>query len=259
MHAQPGVGYCINVQYSSAMNALPKHIEDIHPGLWRANQLARQVGRVVPTGYPALESELPGGGWPVSSMVELLLQQPGIGEMRLLQPALSAVASRPIAMIKPPHAPTALGLAHIGVPLDKLLLLNTEVTADALWCAEQILKAGTCGAVLMWQQHMRADTLRRLSLAAQAAETLLFILRPLAVQQDASPAALRLALRPSRRGVTVNIVKRKGPIGKEPFEVVLGTSPVLYSEHGRTARRINKVERKLIPLPLPVSVLDDDA
>ncbi|WP_144106630.1 translesion DNA synthesis-associated protein ImuA [Paraburkholderia sp. BCC1886] len=241
------------------MSALPKHIEEIHPSLWRANQLARQVGRVVPTGYDNLSTELPGGGWPVGALTELLLQQPGIGEMRLLQPALTQVSKRPIVLIKPPHEPSGHGLHHIGIPIEKLLLLKTETSADTLWSAEQVLKAGTCGAVLMWQQHMRADALRRLSLASQSAETMLFILRPLAVQQDASPAALRIGLRPSTRGVMIDIVKRKGPLGTEPFEVVLKHSPILFSEHGRMTRQPTKVARKLTPLPIPVSVLDDDA
>lgn len=221
--------------------------------------MARQVGRVVSTGYDNLSTELPGGGWPIGTLTELLLQQPGIGEMRLLQPALAQMSSRPIVLIKPPHVPNAHGLHYIGIPTDKLLLIKTDVTADALWSAEQILKAGTCSAVLIWQQHMRPDSLRRLSLATQSAETMLFILRPLAVQQDASPAALRLAVRPSARGVMIDIVKRKGPLGAEPFEVVLKNSPILFSEHGRTSRQTTPIARKLTPLPLPVSVLDDDA
>jgi len=67
------------------VSALPKHIEDIHPSLWRANQLARQHGKVVPTGYKNLNTELPGSGWPVAALIELLCQQSGIGEMRCMR------------------------------------------------------------------------------------------------------------------------------------------------------------------------------
>jgi hypothetical protein len=41
-----------------------------------------------------------------------------------------------------------------------------------LWSAEQILRAGTCGALLFWQRHIRSESLRRLLLAARAGETL---------------------------------------------------------------------------------------
>lgn len=62
--------------------------EQTHPSLWTGSQLARATGRVIDTGYAALFAELPGGGWPVSTLIELLLQQVGVGEIRLLRPAL---------------------------------------------------------------------------------------------------------------------------------------------------------------------------
>jgi cell division inhibitor SulA/protein ImuA len=182
--------------------------------------------------------------------VELLIQQPGIGEVRMLQPALTAVAKRPIVLVKPPHVPNAVGFAYTGIPLANLMLLNTQSSADLLWSAEQILKTGSCGALLLWQQHMRADSLRRLSLNAQASETLLFVMRPLAARQDASPAALRLAIRPTADGVSIDIVKRKGPIGVEPFDLVLKHSPVLLNPYGRTSKSARKIE----PVASPMTV-----
>lgn len=50
----------------------------MHPSLWLASQLARGNARTVPTGYPSLDKELPGGGWPISCLTELL--QPTEGE-----------------------------------------------------------------------------------------------------------------------------------------------------------------------------------
>ena len=69
------------------MSAVPVHAEAIHPSLWRASQLARARGRTVDTGYPVLSAELPGSGWPVGALIDLLVQQAGVGEMRLLRPA----------------------------------------------------------------------------------------------------------------------------------------------------------------------------
>ncbi|CAM2195926.1 protein ImuA [Paraburkholderia kururiensis] len=95
--------------------------EEIHPSLWRASQLARGRGRVVDTGYPALSAELAGGGWPLGRLVDLLVQQSGIGEMRLLRPAFSALGNRPILLIQPPHLPNGLGLVCIGLGLERFL------------------------------------------------------------------------------------------------------------------------------------------
>jgi len=52
--------------------------------------------------------------------------------------------------------------------------------------------------------------LRRLHLAAQHGDTLFFLFRPLAAAQDASPAPLRLSLRPAAGGIEVGFVKRRG-------------------------------------------------
>ncbi|MCC8396226.1 translesion DNA synthesis-associated protein ImuA [Paraburkholderia sp. MMS20-SJTR3] len=205
--------------------------------LWRASQLARGRGRSVDTGYPALSAELPGGGWPLGALVDLLVQQAGVGELRLLQPALSALGQRPIALVQPPHTPDGLGLNYIGVPVAQLLRVNAQKTADALWSAEQILRAGSCGALLFWAQYVQSASLRRLHLAAQASETLFVMVRPLATAQDASPALLRLALKPSADGLTVDIVKRRGPSRAEPLSIPLQPTPILLSRHARVSRR----------------------
>ncbi|MDO1722025.1 hypothetical protein Q2317_25875, partial [Escherichia coli] len=107
----------------------------------------------------------------MGALVDLLVQQAGVGELRLLRPALSAVEERPIAFVQPPHALDGLGLNHIGLSLDQILRVNTQKTADALWSAEQILRAGSCGALLFWAQYVQVSSLRRLHLAAQSSET----------------------------------------------------------------------------------------
>jgi protein ImuA len=228
-----------------AMNALPEHLESIHPALWRATQLARAYGRTVDTGYPALSAQLSGAGWPVGTLIELLLQQAGIGEMRLLSPALGSVSQkRSIALVAPPQTPHALGYVYMGLDPGRLMWLTTPKSSDALWSAEQILRTGSCGALVLWQQHIRSESLRRLLLAAQSSETLFVVVRPLACAQDASPAPLRLTLRPAADGVAIELIKRKGPVTAKPIIVKLYPSPNLMSEHRRAPPRI-------VELPTP--------
>jgi protein ImuA len=191
--------------------------EAVHPSLWRASQLARSNSRCIDTGHLALSNLLPGGGWPTGALVDLLVQQPGIGELRLLAPALSKVAARKVAVLQPPHRPQILALASMGIPPEAALWLKADRTADALWAAEQVLRSGSCGALLFWQTQIRSDSLRRLHLAAQAGETLFFLMRPLAAAQDASPAPLRLAVRPKAGGIEIDFVKRRGPQRDEPL------------------------------------------
>ncbi len=203
--------------------------ESLHPSLWLASQLAQSHDRCVDTGHPVLSTQLPGGGWPTGTLVELLLQQPGIGEMRLLQPTLAAM-ERPIVLVQPPYAPQALALDALGIPPTRLIWIrNTGKSTDALWAAEQILRSGCCGALLLWQQHVRSEALRRLHLAAQSSETLFCLMRPLAAAQDASPAPLRLALRPVAGGLEIGFVKRRGPQRDAPLFLPL--TPSLLQRH----------------------------
>lgn len=180
--------------------------------LWRANQMGSYQHSVTSSRYGVLDEALPNGGWPRSALIELLVQQPGIGEMRLLRPTLKAIArNRRIALVQPPHLPQIAAWNEWGLSPEQLLWVKTKRSADALWSAEQILRNGSCGALVFWQSHIRSESLRRLHLAAQGSDTLFWMLRPLANVRDSSPAPLRLALRPAQAGVSIDIVKRRGP------------------------------------------------
>ena len=54
--------------------------------VWRGDSLARAALPGVPSGFAALDAELPGGGWPRGGLVELLPARQGIGELSLLMP-----------------------------------------------------------------------------------------------------------------------------------------------------------------------------
>lgn len=185
--------------------------------VWRADQLSSSRAAAVATGFAALDRELPDGGWVCGSLTELLLRQPGIGELRLLQPALRQLPRRRrIALVQPPHRPHVAAWAGWELPPEQLLWLQPQREADALWAAEQILRNGSCGALVLWQtglaqSALRTPLLRRLHLAAQASDVLFWLVRPGAAAREASPAPLRLGLQPASGGVGVTFLKRRGP------------------------------------------------
>ncbi len=88
-------------------------VEAIHRDLWRASPLASAHGHTVPSGHEALDAELPGRGWPAGALTEVIVPQPGCGELRLLKPALEAVASRPVFVLQPPGF-VQQGMAAVG-------------------------------------------------------------------------------------------------------------------------------------------------
>lgn len=177
----------------------------------------------VPTGFAALDAELPGGGWPTGCLTELLPAHEGIGELRILGPALARLsrADRRIAWIAPPHLPYAPALDAAGIALDRLLIVRTPAARDALWAAEQALRSAACGAVLAWFDAVKYAELRRLQLAADASRALAVVFRPPRAAGEASPAALRLALHTAAGGIAAQILKRRGMTCERPIVITL--------------------------------------
>lgn len=211
---------------------LIRHPERIHPALWRATQLARPARPTVATGFPALDHALPGQGWPVGQLIELMPERPGCGELQLFRPALMRQSpERSIALVQPPHPPCIQAWAHWQLSPERLLWIQPSTIADALWATEQILRHNTCAAVFCWADPIRPANLRRLHLLAQQSDSLCIMMRPMAARRQASAAVLRMALQPCRRGVQVHIVKRQGAVSPAPLILQLYASSRAASEY----------------------------
>lgn len=159
-----------------------------------------------------LDRELPGGGWPVGALSEILCPSEGIGELQLVLPALVALscAGGRIAWLAPPYLPYAPALAAAGLRLEYLTVVRAPGRRDTLWAAEQMLRAGACKALLAWLPQASYGELRRLALAAEAGAATVALFRPPQAAQESSPAPLRLALEPDGGQLTVHILKRRG-------------------------------------------------
>ncbi len=196
----------------------------LHPALWRGSQFGTRAGPTVSTGFAALDAELPGQGWPTGALIELLAPQSGVGEIRLLRAALHATAGQqPVVLLQPPYRPNVACWSGWRFGTQRLLCLTPQRARDAYWAAEQILKNGSCAALLFWAHPIQTSVLKRLHLAAQSSQTLFFMFRPHSVQNEASPAVLRVLLSAEQTGaLTLSIFKRRGPACGHPITL---TSP----------------------------------
>lgn len=214
--------------------------ERLHPALWRAHQLGRPHDTALASGFAPLDAQLPGGGWPVRALTELLLPHAGVGELRLLAPVLAAVqrAGHRVMWFDPPATPCPWTLAALGLDLQQLVLVHARdglqgrarallPAPDLLWALEHALKSGHAGAVLAWlPARVPPESMRRLQLAAQAHDGPAFVLRDTALQARPSPAPLRLRLAPAGPDeLLLHIVKRRGPPPLQPLRLAL--APVL--------------------------------
>lgn len=212
------------------------------PRLWRAASLGSCTSPCIPSGFDALDAELPGGGWPTRSICEILQAQGGVAEWRLLGPTLRALLQgqparqlpqpskkkskaaapppRPVLLINPPYAPHLPGLRAHGLSEKQLVWVAPPRAEQALWATEQAIKANAAAAVLAWLPAARPEQIRRLQAAALASNAPVFLFRPLAAQMQSSAAPLRLLLSPGAAWqLELQILKRRGPALEEALRL----------------------------------------
>jgi len=194
--------------------------------VWKLKDASAAPARPVwSTGKSSLDARLPGGGWPTASLIEVLLDETGLGEVQLFLPALVACqrsttqgsSEAPwLVWIAPPHEPYAPALAQQGIELGRLLVVRPSTATEALWAAEQALSSGVCAAVLLWLKGTDDRWLRRLKLAAEAGGSLCVLFRPERHRFESSPANLRLSLSRGEQEARVDLLKvqggRPGPV-----------------------------------------------
>ncbi|MGE3296418.1 MAG: translesion DNA synthesis-associated protein ImuA [Porticoccaceae bacterium] len=216
--------------------ALPNLLAQ-HPHLRRAVNVPSRVSGIA-TGNPHLDALLHWHGWPRGALTELL-GVPGHGELALLAPTLIRLAQQggQLFLVDPPHQPHAQGLQQLGIPWDQLLVVRTTRDRDPIWACEQILRSGTCAALLAWEGagSWRRAQLLRLQSAARAVPGPVFLCRPARAVQQPSPAILRLRLTGAATGAQLSLVKQPGPVGQQLALV----------------DRLEEMARPMFPLPAP--------
>jgi cell division inhibitor SulA/protein ImuA len=227
--------------------------------VWRGGQTAERAGEVCASGYAELDRRLPGGGWPVAGLTELLSDTTGVGELRLFMPGLAGlIARRPgwIVWIAPPHMPYAPALLQWGIEPDRILLIHPRSAADAMWAAEQALSSGTCAAVLLWAQPLErrgdrpprgrasrgrqsieralpgsmAQLARRLQMAASTHRSWAIMFRGVDAQRQPSAAMLRLRItgQDARRDLHLLKVRGGRPAVIRDFDAGIDVGEALF-------------------------------
>ena len=181
------------------------------PDVWRGCQLSRGIP-AVSTGHAKLDRYLPGRGWPLGFLTELLAETPGTGEFSLLLPVLAGATSKGqwVVLVDPPWVPYPPAMRGHGVALERVMLIRTDTVQESLWACEQALRGVHGGAVLAWQENPGFTRLRRLQLAAKAGRKAAFIFRPPPAARQSSPAVLRLQLGAEMGGIRIRVLKCRG-------------------------------------------------
>jgi cell division inhibitor SulA/protein ImuA len=194
---------------------------DATPLLWKGRQSSHGQ-HALQSGHANLDACLPGKGWPLGAISELISPNPGLGEFRLLFPALANLGQQGqwVILVDPPWIPYPAALQGHGLLLERLLLVRTRGGRESLWACEQALRSGRGGAVLAWPKQIDFARVRRLQMAAQSSAKLGFLFRPESASRESSPAALRLQLKPGDgHGTLIHIIKCRGSRPPEPVRI----------------------------------------
>ncbi len=202
-----------------------------NPRIWRGQvQHESSAWQGIASGYPRLDRHLPGGGWPQHALTEILLEQYGTGELKLLMPALARLSQAErengsasndrefidaakagwIAWIAPPFEPYPPALLQWGINLSHVLIVRPKEAGETLWAAEQALSSGNCAAVLLWPEILDDAASRRLQLAAEKGQSWAIAFRSLRALSQPSAAALRIKITTGNQGTDLGILKSRG-------------------------------------------------
>ena len=229
-----------------------------NPAIWRGGDCAPEPA-ALPSGFPALDAVLPGRGWPGAALTEIVLEREGIGEIRLMLPALMRLQAqgRDVVWIAPPHVPYAPALAAAGLDLARLLIVRCRSPADELWAYEQALHAPECGAAFAWLGQHDNRVMRRLAVAAREGRTWGVLWRRPGQRAVTATASLRLALVRQEGRFAVYVLKRRGGDLAQPVlvDVDAGHRSGEPIPDPRTSAGYALHAAQPIPQPIPQPIL----
>ncbi len=129
-------------------------------------------------GIPALDSLWPEGGLPVAALHEVNSAGPaGFAAASAFAAAAAGRLGRPVLWCATSPDVYAPGLAQVGLPASRLLVVRARAEKDVLAVMEEALRHPALGCVIGETPRLTLTTSRRLQLAAESGAALAFVLR----------------------------------------------------------------------------------
>lgn len=204
------------------------------PDIWRghAHHFAADRSAGISTGYAELDAVLLHRGWPCGALTEIC-QATYQAEFHLLS---QAILSSPgfVLLLNPPTQPFVQALIQRGIDLDRLVIVESSSRSEFLGCYTELARAASCSAIVGWQpkEGLTYTDVRRCALAVDGNQGLYWLVRPSTVQQQSSPASLRMFCKLTPEGLEVTVFKQKGWLKQTGRPVIL-TLPAEWREPAR--------------------------
>lgn len=199
--------------------------------LWTARNWQETRISAVDAGITELNAILPGAGWPLGAITEILYDQRGSGELRLLLPALAKLSTqdqRWQLWLNSPLQPCAPALQQWQLDTERILLAQANTTSDFCYSLEKSLNSGGCQAAVAWFTKLDKALMRRIQLAAERAQIPVFMLRTSQYRTQPSIAALRIHLHADSH---LDILKRRAGWPLDNIRIDLPLYPTTIPGH----------------------------
>lgn len=157
-------------------------------------------GRGFRTGLAALDSVLPGGGFAVQAVHEVLVE-PSVGPplsfvSQIAQAAAAAAGSGVVIWCDRRGGPYPPALTAADGTFGRLLVVRTRGSADEVWAATECLRSKAVGVVVAFPERLSRVEARRLRLAAEQGGGVAVLLRPAGSGSRHHAATTRWSVRP---------------------------------------------------------------
>ena len=152
------------------------------------------------TGLEAVDALLPAGGFATGAVHEIIGtgQSPPTLFPLLIARAASITPGRWVVWADAGRTLYPPGLAAMGLPLDRLIVLRPADARSTLWATAQCLRTRAVGACVAPVQALTRTEARKLQLAAEQGGGIGILLRPTRALRAPYAAATRWVVRPER-------------------------------------------------------------
>jgi protein ImuA len=172
----------------------------------------RSITEALPFGIPQIDTHLPTSGLSLGALHEFTAAD--TADMPAAFGFVAALAGRALSARKGScllalsrraladyGEPYGHGLAELGLPPDRLLLLETATDVQVLWAVEEALRLRAISVVAGWLgSKLDLKASRRLQIAAEGSGALLLLLRPSEAEEaNAATTRWRVSAVPAAR------------------------------------------------------------
>ncbi|MGE3334415.1 MAG: ImuA family protein [Rhodospirillaceae bacterium] len=169
-------------------------LKDLREHIHRLERLEGSARRgalkALPFGIPALDGLWPEGGLPAAALHEVnSVSAAGFAAATAFAAASAGRLGKPVLWCTTSPDFYAPGLAQMGLPVSRLIVVRARSEKDVLAVMEEALRHASLGCVIGETPRLTLTTSRRLALAAESGATMAFTLRRRRKNTELEPIA----------------------------------------------------------------------